>query len=80
IVRLKNVKIKWSRVEEGILEAVVHGNRANPDETNAFPVNSSNDPRVQQLLARREAYWNARPKKQKRKPNEDNERPSKKPN
>jgi hypothetical protein len=80
IVRLKNVKIKWSRVEEGSLEAVVHGNRANPDETNAFSVNSSNDPRVQQLLARREAYWNARPKKQKREPNEDNERPSRKPN
>ncbi|KAL4990857.1 hypothetical protein BDW68DRAFT_193850 [Aspergillus falconensis] len=80
LVRLKNVKIKWSRVEEGSLEAVVHGNRANPDETNAFPVNPSNDPRVQQLLTRREAYWNARPKKQKRKPDEDTERPSKKPN
>ncbi|KAL4787911.1 hypothetical protein BJX76DRAFT_368258 [Aspergillus varians] len=80
IVRLKNVRIKGSRVEGGTLEGVLHTNRDNPDAVNAFPIDISSDSRGQQLLSRREEYWKAHPKKQKRKSDEDAETPKKKSN
>ncbi|RDW78614.1 telomere-binding alpha subunit central domain protein [Aspergillus mulundensis] len=80
IVRLKNVKIKKSYAEEGILEGVIHGSRDNPSMVNALKVNLHNDSRAQQLLSRKQAYLEAHPKKQKRKSDEDDDRPSKKPN
>ncbi|KAL4909280.1 hypothetical protein BDW74DRAFT_79615 [Aspergillus multicolor] len=80
LVRLKNVKIKKSYTEEGILEGVIHGNRDDPSKVNALQVNIQGDPRAQQLLSRKQAYIEAHPKKQKRKSDEADDRPSKKPN
>ncbi|KAL2862755.1 telomere-binding alpha subunit central domain protein [Aspergillus lucknowensis] len=80
IVRLKNVRIKGSRVEGGSLEGVIHTNRDEPQRVNAFRVDLKNDPRVQQLLARKAEYWEAHPKQQKRKSDEDPEPRSKKAN
>ncbi|KAL3467857.1 hypothetical protein BJX64DRAFT_124142 [Aspergillus heterothallicus] len=71
IVRLKNVRIKGSRVEGGSLEGVIHTNRDNPRGVNAFRVDMKNDLRVQELLSRKAEYWEAHPKPQKRKPDED---------
>ncbi|KAL2829247.1 hypothetical protein BDW59DRAFT_38385 [Aspergillus cavernicola] len=78
IVRLKNVRIKGSRVEGGILEGVLHTNRDNPRAANVFPVDFSNDPRVHQLIGRKEEFWKAHPRKSKRKTDEDPEPVSKK--
>ncbi|KAL4912276.1 hypothetical protein BDW62DRAFT_26097 [Aspergillus aurantiobrunneus] len=80
IVRLKNVRMKKSRVEGGPLEGVIHTNRDNQYTANVFPVDLGNDPRVQQLLLRKEEYWKAHPKSQKRKSDEDAEPSSKKSN
>ncbi|KAL4968394.1 telomere-binding alpha subunit central domain protein [Aspergillus stella-maris] len=77
LIRLKNVRIKGSRVEEGSLEGVIHTNRDNPNSTNTFPVDHK-DPRVKELLSRKESYWQAHPKKQKRNPDDDPEPLSKK--
>ncbi|KAL4944152.1 hypothetical protein BDV06DRAFT_115083 [Aspergillus oleicola] len=79
LVRLKNVRIKGSRVEEGSLEGVIHTNRDNPNSTNAFQVDH-NDSRVKELIDRKDEYWKAHPQRQKRKPDDDPEPPSKKSN
>ncbi|KAL4923946.1 telomere-binding alpha subunit central domain protein [Aspergillus undulatus] len=80
LVRLKNVHIKASRVEGGALEGAIHQNRDKPHVPNVFQVDPKEDPRVQQLLARKEEYWKAHPKKRKRKADEDAEPRSKKSN
>lgn len=80
IVRLKNVRIKGSRVEGGTLEGVIHTNRDNSAATNVFPINYSNDTRVQELLSRKTDYLEAHPVREKRKPYENPEQPSKKSN
>lgn len=80
IVRLKNVRIKGSRVEGGTLEGVIHTNRDNPSATNVFPINYSNDTRVQELLSRKADYLKAHPEGGKRKSDEDAEQPPKKSN
>ncbi|KAL4807659.1 hypothetical protein BDV18DRAFT_158871 [Aspergillus unguis] len=77
LVRLKNVHLKRSRVEEGYVEGVIHQNRDKPDVANAYPVKSSDD-LVKQLLSRKEEYWKAHPKKQKRKSDDEVEQPPKK--
>ncbi|KAL3495762.1 hypothetical protein BJX62DRAFT_222402 [Aspergillus germanicus] len=80
IVRLKNVRIKGSRVEGGSLEGVIHTNRDNPRAVNAFRVDMKDDPRVQELLARKAEYLEAHPKPQKRKAEKDLKSASRKAN